>query len=138
MTTVYPSKIDAWLVTVLLFAMAASAYAAFTVLSAGSAGSWWIAMLTGGTGLALPLAILLSTRYTLETGQLSVRCGPFAWRIPLNQITGITPTSSAQSSPALSLDRLRIDYGRYKVLLISPRDKDGFLRQIESLRRGEA
>jgi hypothetical protein len=134
--TVYKSKIDAWLAVVLIAAMAISAYAALSIFFSGPASAWWIALLTGGVGLGLPLAILLSTRYTLGTDALVVRCGPFKWSVPMTQITGITPTSSSLSSPALSLDRLRIDYGRHKFLIISPRDKKGFLRQIESLRRG--
>ena len=77
MATAYKSKIDAWLAAVLIMAMAISAYAGFGVLSMGSAGVWWIALLTGGAGFALPLTILLCTHYTLGTGQLIVRCGPF-------------------------------------------------------------
>jgi hypothetical protein len=136
MVTVYRSKIDAWLVAVLAAAMAVSLFAASAVLSAGLPSAWWIAALTGGAGLGLPLFVLLSTRYTLENCDLIVRSGPFRWRIPVAQITGITPTSSPLSSPALSLDRLRIEYGRGKSLMISPRDKEHFLRDVEALRRG--
>jgi hypothetical protein len=35
------------------------------------------------------------------------------------------------TSPAFSLDRLRIEYGRGRWIMISPRDKDGFLRELE-------
>ena len=91
-------------------------------------------MLTAGLGIVLPLWLLLGTNYTLEPTQLLVKSGPFKWRVPVADITSITPTSNPLASPALSLDRLRIDYGRSSFIIISPRDKDQFIREIESLR----
>jgi hypothetical protein len=61
---------------------------------------------------------------------LVVRSGPFKWCIPIADITSITPTSNPLSSPALSLDRLRIEYGRGHLLMISPRDKEQFVRDL--------
>jgi len=66
---------------------------------------------------------------------LLVRSGPFRWRVPIADIVRITPTTNALSSPALSLDRLRIEYGRGSAIMISPRDKDQFLRDLEEFRR---
>lgn len=86
-------------------------------------------------GAGLPLWILAATDYTLEAGELRARSGPFRWRVPLRDITAITPTRSLLSSPALSLDRLRIDYGRGRALMISPADRQGFLGALEQRRR---
>ena len=94
-----------------------------------------MALLTGGIGVGLPLWLLLGTRYILEPDQLLVRSGPFRWRVPIADIVRITPTTNPLSSPALSLDRLRIEYGRGSAIMISPRDKDRFLRDLEELRR---
>jgi Bacterial PH domain len=138
MATVYRSKADAWLVAVLVSAIAISIYVTFEVFSSGSPLAGWIAALTTGVGVGLPLWLLLSTRYTLEPRQLVVQCGPFKWKIPVADITNITPTSNPLSSPALSLDRLRIDYGRGSSLMISPRNKERFLLDIEAARRGAA
>jgi len=132
---VHRSKIDAWLLAVLLVAMGASLWAAFAVLTRSPPQQWWSAALSLGAGFALPLWLLCGTRYTLEPQRLRVHSGPFRWQVPLAEITAITPTSNPLSSPALSLDRLRIDYGRGKMLMISPQDKDRFLRDIEALRR---
>jgi len=134
MATVYKSKIDWWLGAILVIAMIASIFAGLKALSVDTPNSVWTAALIGGVGFILPLVSLLTTRYTVEEQQLVVRSGIFRWRIPLNEISGITPTSDPIASPALSLDRLRITYGQAKSLLISPRDKDGFLAQIASLR----
>ena len=136
MATVYKSKIDWWLGAILIVAMIASALAGLKALSADTPNSIWNAALIGGVGLILPLVSLLSTRYVIQGQQLVVRSGLFKWRIPINEISDITPSSDPIASPALSLDRLRITYGQTKSLLISPRDKDGFLAQIALLRRG--
>ena len=136
MATVYKSKIDWWLGATLAIAMIVSILAGLKALSADTPNSIWTAALIGGVGFILPLVSLLSTRYTVQDQQLVVRSGLFRWRIPINQISGITPTSDPIASPALSLDRLRITYGHTKSLLISPRDKDAFLAQIASLRHG--
>ena len=136
MATVYKSKIDWWLGAILVVAMIASALAGLKALSTDTPNAIWTAALIGGVGFILPLVGLLSTRYVIQGQQLVVRSGLFKWRIPINEISDITPSSDPVASPALSLDRLRITYGQTKSLLISPRDKDGFLAQIASLHRG--
>ena len=137
MATVYKSKIDWWLGAILAIAMIASVIAALKALS-DPQNSVWVAALIGGPGFIIPLVSLLSTRYVIQDQQIIVRSGLFKWRIQINDISGITPTHDPIASPALSLDRLRITYGHSNSLLVSPRDKVGFMRQIELLRRGAA
>lgn len=127
---VYKSKVDWWIGLIHVIAMGASIIAALGALST----SPWLAMVVAGTGIILPLIALLGTRYTINDGLLIVQTGPIKWRIPAKDITGVTPTSDPIASPALSLDRLRIDYGRNKSILISPREKADFLRKIAALR----
>ncbi len=136
MATVYKSKIDTWILAVLVAAMAICAFASVAVILSSSRDTWWALLLTVGVGIGLPLWLLVSTRYTLDSKLLIVRSGPFEWRVPITDIASITPTESVLSSPALSLDRLCIDYGRSSKLMISPRNKEQFLREIEALRRG--
>jgi hypothetical protein len=56
------------------------------------------------------------------------------YEIPIDQITEVKPATYQTSSPALSLDRLEIKYptpnGFRRSLLISPRDRDGFLDEL--------
>ena len=138
MATVYKSKTDAWLLAILAVAIAVSLFAAIVTVSDGSAAAWPMAAFIAVIGVGLPIWLLLSTRYTLEPRQLRVQSGPFKWHIKVADITSITPSSNALSSPALSLDRLRIDYGSGRSLMISPRNKEQFLRDIEAARRGAA
>lgn len=132
-TRTYPSKIDLWLVGVLVAAMTA-AFAG--VVAAGiEDGMLRVAqgffILLGGAGFVA--WIWLATNYTLEADDLVVRSGPFTWRVPLNDITAIeTPTGFVRSgsSPALSMDRLLVRYGKNKRLMISPADKQAFLKDL--------
>jgi carbon starvation protein CstA len=135
---VHKSKIDAWLVAVLVISIVVSLFGSAVVLAEGSTNLWALSAFIAAIGAGLPIWLLMSTRYTLEPDQLIVECGPFKWRVPITEITGIAPTSNPLSSPALSLDRLRIDYGRGASLMISPRDKDKFLSDLEVARRGAA
>lgn len=136
MVKVYRSKTDTWLLMILAAAVIASLVAAAATLTEGSSSDWPVAVLTAVLGAGLPVWVVVSTRYTLGQGLLIVQSGPFKWRIPVAEITRITPSSNPISSPALSLDRLRIDYGRGKSLLISPRDKDQFIHDVENARHG--
>lgn len=133
---VHPSKVDAWLVAALGISVIVSLFGAGIVLTEASIATWVLAALIAGVGAGLPIWLLLATRYTLDGERLTVQCGPFRWRIPIAEISAITPTRNPLSSPALSLDRLRIDYGSGLTVMISPSDKDQFLRDIESSRGG--
>ncbi|MCZ2156874.1 MAG: PH domain-containing protein [Bryobacterales bacterium] len=82
--------------------------------------------------------MLASTYYVFEGGILRVRCGPLRWSIPLDHIHRVEPSRNSRSSPALSLDRLRIDYGCGKFVLVSPEDKEGFLREINARRSNKS
>jgi hypothetical protein len=131
MGRIYRSKIDTWVLAILIPAMAAAGYVAVQSFTSNPLVPWSYSALIAVIGVGLPLWLLLATYYSFEGRDLVVRSGPFKWRIPLAEITGITPTSSFLSSPAFSLDRLRIEYGRGRWIMISPRDKDGFLRELE-------
>ncbi|MDX1605745.1 MAG: PH domain-containing protein [Candidatus Competibacterales bacterium] len=98
------------------------------------------AMLILATGLVLfaavafPVWLLRSTYYRFDEDHLHIRSGPFRWNVPFQQIQGVEPTRNPLSSPALSLDRLRIDYGRGRSIMVSPQDKRRFLNRLEQAR----
>lgn len=133
-TETFSSKVDTWLVLIL----AASALLALCGVGAATwAGEMSIAasvatvLVTAG----VPVWIFATTRYDISNESLIVRSGPFRWSIPLVEIKSVTPTRSPLSSPALSLDRLRIEYGQGRVVMISPSDKAEFLRVLETHQR---
>ena len=127
----FQTRIDAWILLLMVLAIAGQAFALVTVMAADAPGpARAIVILLVVPGISLALSILLRTHYTIDDGRLRIVSGPFAWTIAVADITGISESRSPLSSPALSLDRLMIRYGRNKRVLVSPADKAGFLRAI--------
>jgi hypothetical protein len=132
---IYHSKIDSWIAVVLIGAMAFSVYIVLIALRTGSIAAILSAVPAAIIGVGLPLWLMKSTRYELDDCKLLVKCGPFKWTIAISEITTITPTSNPLSSPALSLNRIRIDYGTDKSLMISPKLESQFIDDIERRRK---
>lgn len=87
----------------------------------------WPAALALVGSLVVVGSLLITTRYTLTADALLVRSSIFRWRVPLATIERVYPTRNPLSSPALSLNRLAIRYGRFGYLLISPEDRAAFV-----------
>lgn len=141
MKTTYPSQVDGWLKILALALLVFMIYVSWvTVTKAGARGGPMLMFTFLAVGLMFWL--LLSTRYELDRELLLVRSGPFTWRIPLVQITGMSLSNNWLASPALSLQRLRIEYtlpdGRARFVLISPSDREAFMKQVEALRQQAA
>lgn len=85
-------------------------------------------------GLAVCVWTLLGTYYVIDATSLIIRSGPFHWIVPLREIRSVQPTRDVRSGPALSFDRLRIEYSGGRAILISPREKAEFLADLA--RRG--
>ena len=132
--SIHSSKVDTWLILVAALAAGASVGVAVALLREGGVPVVVMVPVVVVLGAGLPLWTLFGTRYELTPGRLRIRCGPFRWTVPLNEIRAVTPTRNPLSSPALSLDRLRIDYGRGSSVMISPRDQARFLAELERLR----
>lgn len=127
----FRSKIDTWLLGILIGALLVVFIAFFAAVGEGlPAGAllafFAVLMLVG----ALIVSTLVATHYTVHRGTLIVVSGPLRWRIPIDQIQRVEATRQPWSSPALSLDRLRIRYGDGRQIMISPADKNGFLKAI--------
>lgn len=128
---IFRSKIDAWFVAVIVVAVtmiAASLTAAAYSSQDAVAGTGMIV-----ASLALIALIgwmLVTTRYTIDGRTLTIVSGPLRWRVPIDAITSVESTRSLLSSPALSIDRLRICYSGGKRVMISPADKMRFIRAL--------
>lgn len=128
---VFKSKVDWWIRVLLGLAIAGMFVASGTVILEGPGPvAITVTILACIAGLALIVWVLISTTYTVERGMLVVRAGPLRWKVPIDEITAVEATRSPLSSPALSLDRLRIRYGKNQRIMVSPADKTGFLKAI--------
>ncbi len=123
----FPSKIDLWLLLVLLLTILVCLWAAFDSARNGNLPTAALVLILGA---GLPLWLLMTTRYLVGEGQLIVKSGPFNWQIVLTAIDRVEPSRNPMSSPALSLDRLAIHYNNGRQILVSPRDQQGFREAI--------
>ena len=80
---------------------------------------------------ALILQTFIRTDYIIENEKLKIKCG-FLINIKINisEIKEIRKTSSLISSPAPSFDRIEIKYGKYNEVIISPKDKFTFAKDL--------
>lgn len=72
---------------------------------------------------------IFNTRYKIDDDYLTVKCLFLSWKIKKQDIEKISLTSNSIASPALSLDRLKIEYtvnNQRKFLLVSPRNQAKF------------
>lgn len=127
----FPSKVDRWLIVILVAVMAISlGGVASTVLAGGSPAGLLLAAAIEALVAAFIIWTFRTTRYTVGEHELTIQSGPFRWRIGLADIQEILPSTNPLSSPALSLDRLLVRYGRRRMILISPEDRAGFLAAV--------
>ena len=136
MTRRFASKRDLWLSAVLWVTVLAMAVTAWHALSGPFTG-WERAMaVTVSVATAGFILWLWSgTWYEVDAARLVIHAGPFRWRIELDAITSVTPTRAAWSSPALSLDRLRIEYGDGKWVMVSPERREAFIAALGRTRQ---
>lgn len=126
---VFKSKIDGWIVVVIIAVVALLAVTMLpNLLHSTTAAA--IALFGILLGMVLPLWLLFGTYYVVEHGTLRIRSGPLRWSIRLDDIHSVEPSRAWWSSPALSLDRLRISYGDGKHILVSPKEKARFIEAI--------
>lgn len=131
----YRSRVDG-LLALALFLVPCALFAALAAGLPTLPSALRLAVLLPLAGVwALALWSFLATSYRIDASTLTVRSGPLRWVIALSQIESVRPTREARSAPALSLDRLRISYAGGRQLLVSPKDKEEFLRHLE---RGRA
>jgi PH (Pleckstrin Homology) domain-containing protein len=129
---IYASKIDTWLVAVSLSCAFAALTSLVTASHIGTMGMTAFVGLLACTVLGLLAWVLLGTNYRFDGAMLIICSGPFRWRIPVREILSIEQSRNPLSSPALSLDRLCIQYGApRRIILVSPRDREGFMQEFE-------
>jgi len=70
------------------------------------------------------------TYYEIKDSTLRVVAGPFRWKIDILTIINVKRTRNPLSSPALSLDRLEVRYGKWGIILISPKNEVRFGEEL--------
>lgn len=83
--------------------------------------------------MVLTLSLLFSIKYEIDGTTLKIYTLWFHQDLDITTITQITSSRNPISSPAASLKRLAIHYGKGKVQYISPRNQDDFVNQIKAI-----
>lgn len=127
----FRSKVDAWLVFVVVAALVVLAAALVWMIIQGAPFAA-IALFLGVMTLVTLFIGLIFTRtwYEIDSRELRIVSGPFRWTVPRDSIRSVEESRNPLSSPALSLDRLRISYGDRRWILVSPEDKTGFRKAL--------
>lgn len=92
-------------------------------------------------GIAILLPVILfvvhlfmTTYYVINGNKLTIKCGFFLNKtIDIGTITKISETNNPLSSPATSIDRIEIIYGKFDSVIISPKQKKEFINDIITL-----
>lgn len=128
----YPTKVDWWILLLLGMGPSVGLLIVATAMMGGVWPAAWI-----GAGVIIFFGCLYGfcvfpMRYGIDREWLEIRFGVFTSRIPLANIREIFPTNNPLSSPALSLDRLWIQYGPkwFQAVMISPRESSQFLADL--------
>ncbi len=82
--------------------------------------------------IAFILHIFFSTTYRInEKNELLIKCG-FLYKevVKISKIKSINRTRNPISSPAASLDRIELKYGKWDSVIISPNDKIEFVNEL--------
>lgn len=123
------SKVDAWLVLVLVLALCAPLAQAWMLREVAPRDALLALGVFAFTATLLGV-LSLPCRYTLEADQLLIQSGVLRWRIRYADITSVRPSRALWSAPAFSLDRVRIDHGG-RFALVSPVGRDVFIAELQ-------
>ncbi len=123
---VFRSRIDVWLAALLLVPLLLVSGIVVRSTMMQSRSPSWLAFGVLGLSLAFVVWIYVDTSYRVTSTELHARSGPLRVTVPLAQIKRIRRSNSLISAPALSLQRLDIQYATGKSVLISPDDEERF------------
>ncbi|MGD9943828.1 MAG: PH domain-containing protein [Burkholderiaceae bacterium] len=126
--TVFPSKIDTWIATLVGTSVVAPIALGLYLLST-STSAGLTAMGAGAFTAVVVALIAVPCRYELLGDHLLIRSGMIRQRIFYRDIDRIEPSSNPFSAPALSMQRVLITYtGGFQ--LVSPHQREQFMRLL--------
>ena len=127
----FKSKVDRWILVLILAVIVVQLVTITAAVNEAGEPAMITSLILVMIGVvALMVWLLLGTHYTVDRGYIRIVSGPFRWKVPIDEITSVSKTRNPLSSPALSLDRLSIRYGKRRRIMISPADQAGFLEAI--------
>ena len=128
---VYKSKIDWWVWLVFLFMAGVTAAVAID-------STWWVALSFGSTML-VGVLLIVGCWYEIDGDQLVVYQFFKPNRFPIDKIAEVKKTTGILATAGMSCRRVSIKFIDRSVmksampLEISPKDRDGFMKQLKEI-----
>ena len=129
---IHKTKIDRWIAAVLIGIPGIMLLLSIIVFISADATAGFISLFSLIFVLVIYLLLVYPVYYETTVDFLIIRFGVIRYKINYSDINSVKPSRSLLSSPALSLDRLKIDHGKAMPTLISPVDKKIFLEDLLS------
>ncbi len=132
---IYKSKVDLWLIFIVMTScIVITGGAIYSILYEGFNNPASLTLsLSSIFFIAVIFGLAYPVSYEITQSDLIIRSGLTKRSIELSTIESVKPSRNPLSSPAWSLDRLRIDYhkkSKLKFILISPEDRSAFLNEL--------
>lgn len=80
--------------------------------------------------LVLLVSFWFRTMYKIEGDILHIYYGPFRFQVMISEITSIRHAKNIFTGPSLSIERIEITYSNYRVIQISPKEKEAFVKAL--------
>lgn len=84
----------------------------------------------GLLGIVLLFWLWFGTNYRVEKEHIQIKYGPFKKKVTIQDINSISKRKSILATPALSIDRLVLKYGKYDEMLLSPKNEKKFIELL--------
>ena len=116
---IYKSKIDWWLVLLVVGIFG------YPIIDGIVTHDYFLSVLFSGV-LLLFFLLSQTIQYKIEDKKLII----WNTKIEISTIRKIYRTNNPLSSPALSLDRIAIVYNKFDEILISPKERNEFIKEL--------
>ncbi|GAB4002359.1 PH domain-containing protein [Spirosoma daeguense] len=128
MTKIYPSKIGPELVVTLSIALGGP-------LLLMIYGKNWPGIVIVSLSILFVSHLIMTTNYRIQGNRLTIKSGfLFNKTVDIITIKKVVATQNIISAPATSLDRLEVIYNRFDSVIISPKDKDDFVKELLAIK----
>ena len=125
-----PSKVDWWIGALIFVGVPALLIYSFMQTLTDDPQQTQVVVASGILYLIALFGVIFPIRYEITDDALIIKSGYIKRSVPLQNISGVHPTMNPLSSPALSMHRLRIQCNRRYPLLISPNNREEFLKVL--------
>lgn len=121
------SKIDIWLIVLLIIVFSYPIYQATYHQN-------WVQFCLFSMVAVLVFYSFSTLKYIIQDEFLVIKINFYTFnKIKISEIKSIENSNNLISSPALSIDRLSIKFGKFDEVLVSPKNKEAFTNDLSNV-----